>query len=296
MSTKNQNIYEPIVDIKVIVGSNADIAAPEGYQKLACDLNRGAGGKYIYLCYKKQANAAPGDCITSLAVVSGKSSSTAAPSGYQKLPEDLNKGAGGKYIYLCYRKGGGAPISNIDFVTGTSKSAIDAAYCGFYTILQDLNEGAGGKYIYLSYQRATPVTDVTFISGGSAKMQPPEGYDCIYSDLNRGANGKYIYLCAKHADTNAPAQGIEALKAISGDSGDVQPPAGFEKIPLDLNTGAGGKYVFLSVKRGLPVIQSVGVISGDNDGIKPPFGWEKLKQDVNQGAGGSYIYICYLEK
>lgn len=296
MSTVNAINFDSIVDLKVIEGDSASIGAPSGFTKIDCDLNKGAGGKYIYLCVKKQANAAPADCVTALAIISGNSSGISAPAGFQKLPEDLNKGAGGKYIYLCYKKGGGAPIANIDFVTGSSESAIADASCGFYTIMQDLNEGAGGKYIYLCYQRNTPISDLTFVSGGSAKLQPPSGYDCVYADLNKGAGGKYIYLCAKHSESASAAQGIESLQAIAGSSGDIQPPAGYEKIPLDLNTGAGGKYIYLCVKRGKANIQAVGVVMGDSDDVKPPYGWERINQDTNQGAGGKYIYICYLNK
>ena len=40
--------------------------------------------------------------ITALEVIEGKH--TTPPSGFTKINLDLNKGAGGKYIYLCYKK------------------------------------------------------------------------------------------------------------------------------------------------------------------------------------------------
>ena len=46
-------------------------------------------------------------------VISGSSSSISAPPGYCKIPVDLNTGAGGKYIYFCYRRGNDNPITGL---------------------------------------------------------------------------------------------------------------------------------------------------------------------------------------
>lgn len=40
--------------------------------------------------------------IDDLIVVEGKNPS--APAGYEILPVDINKGAGGEYLYLCMRR------------------------------------------------------------------------------------------------------------------------------------------------------------------------------------------------
>ncbi len=39
--------------IDIIYGGNPDIQPPAGFKKLPHDLNKGTGGKYIYLCYKE---------------------------------------------------------------------------------------------------------------------------------------------------------------------------------------------------------------------------------------------------
>lgn len=36
--------------MQVIGGSNADINAPYGYDKVSGDLNRDAGGEFVYVC------------------------------------------------------------------------------------------------------------------------------------------------------------------------------------------------------------------------------------------------------
>jgi hypothetical protein len=41
--------------------------------------------------------------IKSVTVVGGNSPNVPAPYGYEKVPGDLNKGAGGDFIYVCSR-------------------------------------------------------------------------------------------------------------------------------------------------------------------------------------------------
>src|SRR5688572_5300367 len=41
----------PILDLEVITGDSSDIQSLKGYRRVEQDLNQGAGGKYIYLCY-----------------------------------------------------------------------------------------------------------------------------------------------------------------------------------------------------------------------------------------------------
>ena len=52
-------------DVKVISGGNASIRPPDGYTRIDVDLNAGAGGKYIYLCYQNGGRA---DAIRGLQV------------------------------------------------------------------------------------------------------------------------------------------------------------------------------------------------------------------------------------
>ena len=49
-----------VTDVVVITGDSAGIFPPAGFTKIDVDLNAGAGGKFIYLCYKK------GDCESAI--------------------------------------------------------------------------------------------------------------------------------------------------------------------------------------------------------------------------------------
>ncbi|KAI1080259.1 hypothetical protein F5B20DRAFT_539982 [Whalleya microplaca] len=137
-----------------VEGDSSTTAPTPGYQKLNFDLNSTVGGKYIYLCYHKASydsfgpNKPP---ITDLAVIFNNETT---PSGYTKMSTDLNAGAGGKFVYLCYKTGEynpGTAILDITAFSG-SKSDVSPPY-GFTKISRDLNAGAGGKYIFFGYAK-----------------------------------------------------------------------------------------------------------------------------------------------
>jgi hypothetical protein len=117
----------------------------------------------------------------------------------------------------------------------------------------DLNQGAGGAYIYFAYRIGDgPITDIRTIYGDGPNIPVPrtpsgQFYRLLDTDLNKGAGGKYIYACT----TKDPSAGspITALKVISGDTSDIQPPPPFQRDSLDLNLGSGGKYIYLCYSR-----------------------------------------------
>lgn len=153
-----------ITDIKIISGNSSDIPAPQRYRRVNQDLNQGAGGEYVYLCYTEDADL--GATITDIIVVAGDSPDVPVPAGYKKVDTDLNKGAGGKYIYLCVYRGEGPGIQSLPqfivsdqampAITAVKLPAPDQPMTGQYAMIpQDLNEGSGGKYIYLCTRRYT---------------------------------------------------------------------------------------------------------------------------------------------
>jgi hypothetical protein len=96
---------EPITDIYIATGDNSSPPIPDGYLKIDKDLNEGAGGKYIYLCYTRNpGKAEKGLPIRSVCVVGGNTYATPAPYGFVKIETDLNQGAGGDFIFLCYSR------------------------------------------------------------------------------------------------------------------------------------------------------------------------------------------------
>lgn len=134
------------------------------------------------------------ESITEVTVIQGGNSGIQAPAGYTKIPWDLNSGAGGDYIYVCYKKGIGAPITGLCVTIG-SGGGTPPADAKYTRIKVDLNAGAGGDYIWLWTTKdpdCATVKDIIVQFGEYSR--PPAGYTWIGTDLNRNAGGSYIWL------------------------------------------------------------------------------------------------------
>lgn len=142
--------YEEII---IIDGPNTP--TPTGYVKYPDDLNYGAGGAYLYLCTK---SSNPGK-ITDLSLQdTGSIDSPSAPSGYKIVRDqsnrevDLNRGAGGNFIWLSYKSDSSANvITGIGIISSTAAGQNPPE--GWVKMGTDLNSGAGGWYIYLIYKK-----------------------------------------------------------------------------------------------------------------------------------------------
>jgi hypothetical protein len=239
-----------------------------------------------------QESAGP---FTDIKVISSSGANPAPPDGYIRLRQDLNEGAGGKYIYICLKKGGWEnAITHLDVISGNNSGVAPPA--GFTKIPQDLNQGSGGKYIYLCYKRQAgmlPITNISLISGSSSSVKNKNafGYTIINKDLNEGAGGKYIYLCYRIASKAC----VGDVAVIAGNNDKIQPPAGYIRLNVDLNKGAGGAYIYLCYRQcepGQDGVSGLAVICGDSANIAAPTGFKKINVDLNTGAGGKYIYLC----
>ncbi|MGE4289710.1 MAG: hypothetical protein AB7E36_13585 [Salinivirgaceae bacterium] len=131
----------------------------------------------------------------------------------------------------------------------------------------DLNEGAGGYYIYLYYRKdpnSLPIRDIVGIHQNTylgyvddiINIHPQydivERYGDKRADLNDGAGGDYIYLIySKDLEDiygNSPTSAIKNIAIVSGNSSGIT-YSDWAKVPVDLNKGAGGKYIYLFYKR-----------------------------------------------
>lgn len=130
-----------ISEVTVIAGGSWGIQPPAGWTKIEVDLNRNAGGAYIFACYKKGVGAP----ITGLTVLIGQDAMP--PVGWERINVDLNQGAGGNYLWLCTtRDPACATVKDMVVLLGDA-----ATPAGYYKIPVDLNRNAGGDYIYLAY-------------------------------------------------------------------------------------------------------------------------------------------------
>ncbi|MDD4164736.1 MAG: MAC/perforin domain-containing protein [Eubacteriales bacterium] len=126
------------------------------------DLNRSCGGDYIYVGYKTtndSTKALTGICAD---YFNNANSSNIKFDNcdYTIIPIDLNKGAGGKYIYLYYTHDtkAGNPITGIQYQDNNrfengNADGYEVVRCTTDKQGLDLNKESGGDYIYLWFTR-----------------------------------------------------------------------------------------------------------------------------------------------
>lgn len=169
---KNPGLY--ILDLEISKGSSSSSGAQPGYDKLDIDLNSGAGGKYIYLCFSRKTVESHGWCRPSWADITPVSDITVKawrtfsdahpPADFCNIPEPTNNWFN-RWNWEC-----------------------------------DLNDGSGGRYIYSYLSKAatpTPIREVGIVAGNSSNIWPPSGWVRVGDDCNAGAGGDYIYFCYK---------------------------------------------------------------------------------------------------
>lgn len=133
----------------------------DGFRWHSKDLNEGHGGKYIYCGYKVDKEKPP---ITEVGFCTFPDRGTPSEdlirdamrarglTNYSTV--DINKGAGGKFIYLGWAKDqpGKPAITAITFEETSSNHPYPRHKDGWTAIHQDLCEGAGGSYLWCYYQ------------------------------------------------------------------------------------------------------------------------------------------------
>lgn len=154
-----------VTDIKFVSNKNADTAKrsrPDGYDLIDKDLNKGAKGNFIYLCYKLGAKK---DALTNICLESSGSGRSAGDhevthqnkkSTYTRNGQDLNQGAGGDYIYLNTTKDSDfQPVSRVDVLYDSetlAKEWMPVRWAGTNDPA-DCNKSVRGSYIYIMYKR-----------------------------------------------------------------------------------------------------------------------------------------------
>jgi hypothetical protein len=141
----------------------------------------------------------------------------------------------------------------------------------------------------------------------SAISAIPYGYTRHTQDLCQGTKrtGDYVYLSYK--TSNDPQRAITDI-ALEWFDSNVSSSEYYEngrtyrRILSDLNSGARGKYIYLSYTRdsGPRRIKEIDSDVRSSDGPSTPSGWEYVcwrdsyrPADANFGAGGPYIFLRF---
>ncbi|TGE24620.1 hypothetical protein E5K00_05240 [Hymenobacter aquaticus] len=185
-----------IYDIQIAKGGSSSVSAKQGFHKLNLDLNRGAGGRYIYLTFSRT----------------------------QAEFSEFNQDVYPFYMKFVHQPGSMypysqelMPLNNITARGYRTTTIGTSPPSGFYDAFQfvsnitgpynlkywktDLNDGAGGRYIRPYKSRVDGrygyLKEVGVVAGNSSNIWPPSGWIRDNQDLNEGAGGDYIYFCYK---------------------------------------------------------------------------------------------------
>ena len=261
------SIGAPITSVDVAIFSkNENTKLPSGFVHVpsdlykdgskAIDLNRSSGGEYVFMYLSRDASF--GEPIRDITITHGTSRNITPAPNWVQIQQDLNKGAGGDFLYVQYRKQEVQPITDLFLKTGGINEPCEL---GYETVSMDLNQGSGGTYIHLCAARIKehqPIydiqvrsysipTDFPGLSGyhNVASSASPDG--SVAQDLNSGSGGKYIYMYYNTFAFGQPIMDISFVSSSSKQTTGADPRWTFSS--QDLNEGTGGDYIYLTFER-----------------------------------------------
>ena len=162
-------------------GKNPSVPVAE-VQKINLDLNKRAGGQYIYLFKKRGRYPSAWKPLAELKVIEGKNANPGP--NWNKFDLDLNRGAGGAHLWLCYRyaKPGEQVITDTHVIEVPAANQLQARTPpGWKNVAVDLNKGAGGSYLYLIYKSGF-IPKATSFQGRLLNSDP---YDIVRKTSHR---------------------------------------------------------------------------------------------------------------
>ncbi|RUS26299.1 hypothetical protein BC938DRAFT_470960 [Jimgerdemannia flammicorona] len=112
-------------------------------------------------------------------------------------------------------------------------------------------------------------------------------------DLNEGHDGKYVYVGVRWESRGDP---VTSLDFLIQDNEGPRIPHGWTSDYTDLNTGVGGKYIYLIWRTGEAGERPITAIAfRSSKGSNPPdiHGFTAVHKDLCSRAGGSYMWGYY---
>lgn len=168
-----------------------------GWERLACDLNRRAGGNWVHLFVKR---VKPTYICDVTATDEFEEDDDNFQNGFIRVDEETNRDAGGNNVFIWYRLTTDAKQALKDLQISINDKEYQSFQNQHYQpVNKNLNQGTAGKPIYLWYKKDGPENP---ISGVSVILNPAAveafqkvGIQVITKSLNTGNKGTAEYLC-----------------------------------------------------------------------------------------------------
>ncbi|XP_074481322.1 uncharacterized protein LOC141761681 [Sebastes fasciatus] len=188
----------PIVELGFTTTAEAEVQMfQQGWEKLACDLKRRAGGDWLYMWVKRENPT----YITDVAVTdSFKSDEEYIKKGYIRVDEDARRGVGRGYTFIWYRQTTDPKRALSDLKVSTTESEFQALQQQEYQPVNiNFHEWIGSHPLYLWYKReesGKPIKAITLVLNTAAvPVYKKAGIAVIEKNLNAGTKGNIEYLC-----------------------------------------------------------------------------------------------------
>lgn len=168
-----------------------------GWERLACNLNRGNKGTPIYLFLKRETQTYICDITTSDRFDEDEEK---AKNGYIRLDENTNRNGGGKSVFVWYRLNTDSEKAIHDVKISTTDSQYNNYQARDYTVVPtSLNQGTQGNDIYMWFKRelctSNPIKAITVLDKQSVQQYIRAGVTVDKEDLNKGNDGDTLFLC-----------------------------------------------------------------------------------------------------
>ncbi|KAI7811108.1 uncharacterized protein LOC130552348 [Triplophysa rosa] len=190
----------PIVDLSITKDAREEpTLLQDGWERLGCDLNRKAGGNFIYLWVKREK---PSYICEIAASVDFTSDKYMFELGYTRVDEDTNRNAGGNYVFLWYRRTTDKSVALTALNISTSlQEEVKLQSKGFKKLSVNLNKGTSGKDVYAWHIKAgceSQIQAIVLLINSTAFLEYQKaGINFVDKNLNDGNKGWPMYIAYK---------------------------------------------------------------------------------------------------
>lgn len=187
----------PITNLEVSKDAKEEPALLlDGWERLGCELNRGAVKNLIYLWVKREKPSYISEITASSEFTSDKQK---FDLGFTRVDEDTNRGAGGNYVYLWYRRttDKSKALTALNVSTDFQEN-VRIQNEGFKKVSVNLNAGTTGNDVYAWHLNEGCESQikamVLLINSDACAVYQKAGVNFVNKNLNEGNKGQEMYI------------------------------------------------------------------------------------------------------
>ncbi|XP_077068542.1 uncharacterized protein LOC143721715 [Siphateles boraxobius] len=193
----NSEFDIPIMNLEVSKDPKEETALlQDGWERLGCELNRGAEKNLIYLWVKREKPS----FISEIAATSDFSSDKQKfDLGFTRVDENTNRGAGGNHVYLWYRRttDKSKALTALNVSTDFQEN-VRIHNEGFKKVSVNLNDGTTGNDVYAWHLNEGCESQIKamllLVNSDAFGVYQKAGVNFVNKNLNEGNQGQKMYI------------------------------------------------------------------------------------------------------